>query len=313
MTYSAAQFEQDIAFERHVLDEIAPAIMPSYGVQVIDYVDGELQMDANAVVPAVRAGVSFGGKPVNVDISPMIFGIAWKVIDVLLDSILGKHANGDPLSIKAKRNAAKNGKGPKAPEPFAKDPDIWMRFMRLYANTMDLRHSIMHRGFGVLRNGNLEATPDRGQVTPPTVMTPEELKYFFRAVQGFYEALIKEELSARKRSNLCALLDGVESHHKLGLLGGGEVTRDVLVLARAQELPSGKFEFDARPVMKEVRNRFPSGAVNLLLFMPDGVALTGELEDAPTDRPAPIRADHPEKWLRVVPEAEWQRWTRRRP
>ncbi|MBG0823150.1 hypothetical protein HS048_20665 [Planomonospora sp. ID91781] len=138
-------------------------------------------------------------------------------------------------------------------------------------------------------------------------MTRDELGYFFRFVQGFAAALISASLTVRERANLLFLLDQLQPHHGLGALPGRELTRSVLVLARPQVTGEG-VSFDARSVMQLVREKWPTAGIDLLLRLPDGTILGGELEHAPDDRPVVIRAQRPPKWLEVRPAAEWSQW-----
>ncbi|GAA3832472.1 hypothetical protein GCM10022226_62120 [Sphaerisporangium flaviroseum] len=313
MAYSAARLELESAFERYLLDAVAPAAAPSSGVQIVDYRELERTTPRiHAVVGAapVRATWSIGGASTSVDITPLVFGAAWKILDLVVDAIVGTLQNGDPLPISSKHRQALVGNGPARPKPFGNNPELWKRYMRLYANAMDLRHSVVHRELIVRPSGDLEATASRNQAAPPTVMSVQELNFFFRAVQGFYSALISEKLITRERDHLCYLVNRLQGHHGLGQLPEREITRDVLILAKPVALPSGSFEFDARPLLAEAYTRWPTGAVNVMIFMPDGAVLGGPLEDAPADQPASIRSDYRSKWLQVLPEEVWRPWAR---
>lgn len=310
MTFSLTQFGENSAFERYVLDEMAPALPRFFGAQIVDYTDDMLRIHAVvSPMPAqATASINGAGQMAAIDITPMVFGAAWKILDVLADAILGKKQNGDPLTIEAKCSQALTGNGPPRQKPFSNEPDLWKRVMHLYGNTMDLRHSVVHRQLVPRNDSNLEATPNLGQTAPATVMTPEELSYFFRMVQGFSAALIAERISTRERLNLAFLINQLHRHHGLVQLAGREITRYVVVLAKPQVSPSGMFEFDARPAMAEARARWPTAAIDLFLFMPDGNVLGGALEDAPTDRPASVNPNSPPRWLDWAPDSEWKKW-----
>lgn len=315
MALSPSQLAQDIAFERYLLDEIAPALDLSPGRQVV-YFSKDLpkpRIDAIVEMSTVRVRLQVGGQPLKkeLDISPLVFGASWKVFDVVIDSILGPKKNGDPRTIESKCREALNANGPARPNPFTREPEIWKRYMRLYANTMDLRHSIVHRKITARPDGSLETIAAKNQTGPGTVMTKQELGYFFRAAQGFYDALLSQTLDSHKRVNLLFILDQLKAHHGLGPLPGRELTRQVLVLAELTPSSSGRLEFDADTALTYVQGQWPAGAIDLLLRLPDGTVLKGHLEDAPTGQPASIRGDRPPRWLKVVPNAEWAAWDRR--
>ncbi|MEV4093776.1 hypothetical protein [Streptosporangium saharense] len=305
MSFSVTRFAQDSAFERYALDELAPAIIPSHGLQIIDYLEEhrtEPRIHASAGSATVKAVAAIGGRPATVDIAPLAFGMAWKILDLVVEPLLPPRADGQPQTIGAKVNSARTGNGPQRLKPFTGEVEIWKRLMRLYGNTMDLRHSIAHREIIIHDDGSLGATPghEPAPLRPPSVMTADELGYFLRATQGFYTALLEEQLLSRQRKNLCFLLDQLTSHHDLGPLGGVEVRRNVLVLARPQLLPSGRFAFDAQPYLAYALNRFPNAGCDIHLYFPNGVVLGGHLEDAPTNRPCEIRLDYLPGWLNPI-------------
>ncbi len=266
MPFSVAQFAQDSGFERYALDVLAPAIIPSHGLQIIDYLDQDRErprIDAHVSPAPVRTVVRFGGEPANIDVSPLVFGMAWKILDLIVEPLLSPRADGKPPTIEAKVRTALNGLGATGTKPFHNEPELWKRVMQLYGKTVDLRHSIVHRHLIVNDDGSLEASHDPAPLVPPTVMTPGQLAYFVRAVQGFYTALLKERLPVRERGNLGFLLDQLDDHHSCGPLGGREVRRSVLVRVRPKPLPSGKFLFDARPYLAEALDRFPGAGCDV--------------------------------------------------
>ncbi|MFC3986844.1 hypothetical protein [Streptosporangium jomthongense] len=309
MAFSTMRFGQDSAFERYVLDEIAPALLITPGLQIVDYRDENRSSPRiHAVVAGapVRAVAHVNGQPTDINITPMIFGAAWKVLDLVLDGIFSP----TPMSIEGKCRNALTGNGPQRLPPFKSEVEAWRRIMRLYANTLDLRHSVVHRELIVHPDGRLEASSDPTKPrTSPTIITRDELGYFCRVVQGFAEALINGSLTARERANLLFLLDQLQTHHGLGALPGREITRLVLVMAKPQMTEDG-LSFDARPVLKLVREKWPTAGIDLLLRLPDGTVLGGELEQAPTDRATVIHAQRPPKWMEALPATEWSQWDR---
>ncbi|MFC6086809.1 hypothetical protein [Sphaerisporangium aureirubrum] len=317
MTFSSTQLDQDSIFEQYILDEVAPALFPQPASQVMDYrglggVPFRLHAFAGGVPARMRAVVN--GRLTELDITPLVFGAAWKILDLTMDNILGPLPDGSPQRISKKINVATNANGPSpAPAPFVNETPLWKRFMHVYANTLDLRDSVVHRRLKPHSDGRLEATPSHSQTTPGTVMTREELESFFRAVQGFYTVLIRGSIRTRERDNLLFLLDQLQTHHRLGPLPGRPITRTALVLAHPRLLTSGEFEYDARPVMKDALNRWPTGGVDLLLQLPDGSILGGDLEDAPGDKVVVFTLNKLPKWLRELPASEWARWAARLP
>ncbi|WP_155127641.1 hypothetical protein [[Actinomadura] parvosata] len=295
-----------------MLDELAPALNVTPGLQIVDYRDGDRRRPRihaiASAMPATAVAYVNGGSVTQLDVTPMIFGIAWKILDLVADEILGHKASGDPHTIESKCKSARTGNGLARPRPFLNEPHLWKRYMHLYANTVDLRHSLVHRELVHHPHGRIEATSTINAPRPPTVMTRDELQYFFRAVQGLAQALIRQWISTRERDNLLFLLDQLGRHHGLGSLPGREITRSILVLARPEILPSGKLQYHAQATLTYVRSMWPTGAVDLLLQLPDGTILGGDLEDAPANDPASIRGDLPPRWLATRPAKEWAVW-----
>lgn len=313
MPFSPRQFEQDSGFERYILDEIAPALSIIPGLLIVDYREEDRatpRVHASVGGMPARAQAYINGEAAKVDVTPMIFGVAWKTLDLVVDGVLGPKQNGAPLSIEAKCKTALTGNGPRRPNPFSNEMGIWKRCMHLYGNTMDLRHSIVHREVIQHQDGSIEATPNPNRNHPPTVMTREQLGCFFRVVQGFASALVNESLPTAEKENLLFLLDQLQAQHGQDPLPGREITRAVVVLAKAQLLPSGDVEFDARPSFERTRSEWPTAAVDLVLRLPDGTILTGPLEDAPLDGPKVLDGRYPPAWLREVPATVWAAWER---
>jgi hypothetical protein len=171
------EFADDTAFERLVLDRAMPLLPTSEARSVID-LRGPGVSVAVTPMPA-RAYVGDAPGTVGVtELRPLIFGAAWKVLDLLVELATGKR---DTIEEKARKAAADLVP---AVAPFDGQPDLWMRIMRLYASTKTLRHSLVHRQLKVdAATGRIEGTPRPGEPVPRPI-TAAEQSAFCRAAQG---------------------------------------------------------------------------------------------------------------------------------
>ncbi len=153
------EFADDTAFERLVLDRAMPLLPTSEARSVID-LRGPGVSVAVTPMPA-RAYVGDAPGTVGVtELRPLIFGAAWKVLDLLVELATGKR---DTIEEKARKAAADLVP---AVAPFDGQPDLWMRIMRLYASTKTLRHSLV-QAYASARPGPVTSPAARARWTAP--------------------------------------------------------------------------------------------------------------------------------------------------
>jgi hypothetical protein len=286
------EFADDTAFERLVLDRAMPLLPTPEARSVID-LRGPGVSVAVTPMPA-RAYVGDAPGTVGVtELRPLIFGAAWKVLDLLIELATGKR---DTIEEKARKAAADLVP---AVAPFDGQPDLWMRIMRLYASTKTLRRSLVHRQLRVdAATGRIEGTPRPGEPVPRPI-TAAEQSAFCRAAQGTAEAVIAGVLTGRQRDQLRWVLDELVAHHEQPSLGGSPVHGVIpVVLVDAEPLSPDEVAVDPLQVLGRARQATPDPShFDLRLFLPDGRILMGNLEDAPAHRVA-FRIDNPPDWLR---------------
>ncbi|MEV0826375.1 hypothetical protein [Nonomuraea rubra] len=281
MTFPVAAFAEATEYERYILDTFAPALPEPTSGHVLDLRTDKLHQHANVVLGTISVQAYVGGKPAKLDLTPLVFGAAWKVVDVVLETQLTVTDGPGPHLISKKVKRARHGNGVRLEPPFSQD--IWRRLLRLYANTYDLRHSLTHRGIKLHPDGSLEATPEPGQ-TSATTMTRDELLYFFRAIQEMHSALISQTLSARRAGNLGFLLNQLQDHHGLGPMTGREIRGHVVVQVRGEEDDNGRVTFDLNRAVAETSTRHPDAGCDLEIHLDDGRIVRGPFEDWPAGR-----------------------------
>lgn len=278
MTFPTSAFEEATEYERYILDSLATALPEPSGGHVLDLRTGKLRQDAHVMLKTVEVKAYVGGKPAPVDLTPLVFGAAWKVIDVVIDLQLLRYEGKSLNNISKKVKVAKTGNGVRLEPPFPED--IWRRLLGTYANTYDLRHSLTHRGVISHKNGSLEATPEPGQTTT-TIMTRDELLYFFRAVQAMHTGLITQTLSWRDADNLRFILNQLQAHHRLGPVSGREIKGHVVIQVQGEEGSDGRVTFDLARVVSETTIRHPQAGRDLEIHLADGRVISGRFEDWP--------------------------------
>lgn len=108
-----ARLEVETAFERLVLDSATPLIEPQYG-----WVDLRISLlgDVGFMIGAAVCGTQAADQ-LRTDLRPLMFGAAWKVLDLVVEQALPvRSAN---WSIRAKVNRAQHLDVP-VWHPFAK-------------------------------------------------------------------------------------------------------------------------------------------------------------------------------------------------
>ncbi len=277
MIGSLLEFDDATAFERWALEGLVPlpAARPHSAVKDID--NNAVRVMAGTTVVRVYAG---GVKEVHVDLRPLAFGAAWKVLDLLVELALSQAGFACPdqvtITEKVKQARAAAGESP----PLTGEAELWRTISATYAGTEDIRHSLVHRRAEVNRSsGELMGRNRHGHQLPPISAAQQEA--FCRAVQRAAHATLTGLLSPRERSDLAWNLDQLAHLHGQQPLGGREMAPAPLGIARTR-MSGGSVLVDASAILTELRANFPDRAAYDATFeLPDGRHLLVELEQAP--------------------------------
>jgi len=310
MPTTIAELEDDTAFERFVLDRAFPLMPSSEGAaSTIDL--GTLGSISASVTPqTAQATVAVSmtdhigaptGLPINA-VRPLIFGAAWKVLDLLVELALElagvPHSYGNRYTIDQKARLAASGGVPQLP-PLDNDAAAWARIMLLYMATKDLRHSLVHRQIVVdPRDGTMSPMPAPGQPTA-VGLTAEEQAAFCRLAGSTVNAVIVRAISTRHASQLRWNLDILGAHHGQPPFGESPASAVIpVVLVRPPISAHDEVVLDFARVRVEAA-RAVSGVshYDLQIHLPDGRVIAGALEDAPAGT-ASISLARPPGWLR---------------
>lgn len=122
---------------------------------VKDIAGNQVRMAVGITVVREYAG---GVQDVYIDLRPLAFGAAWKVLDLLVELALtqaGVAAAGGSVTITEKVKRARTAVG--LCPPLSSDAPVWATLTAVYAATEEVRHSLVHR----------QAEVDRASVTSP--------------------------------------------------------------------------------------------------------------------------------------------------
>jgi hypothetical protein len=303
------EFTDDTAFERYLLDRATPLLPRPQGTSVIELGEaGSFGVAVGAPAATVRAGVGDStAAPRNQlsadDIRPLLFGAAWKVLDLLCELALeqaGVARQGRRYLISFKITEAAAGRVAPTP-PFNGHTDLWARIMGTYASTEELRNSLVHRRLVIVpATGDISSVGSPGQIAP-TPATAGEQSAFCQVAVGAAQAVIDGALPTRREDQLAWALDQLASHHGQPSLGASPVQGLIpRVVVKAAPGPSNDLTLDffdidnrARAAVQDVSH------YDLEIRLHDGRVLAGALEDAPPGR-FTFAVASPPNWLRWI-------------
>lgn len=226
-----AQFEEDTAYERFVLDTIATAGQPPNPTPPPrdDLRGGGLSMarsvsDWLAADSVAQAIGSF---------RPLGFGAAYKVIDMLVELVM--RVNREPCpkgrwTFAEKQTYVRAGPPARLPIPLQVPKSYWPRITALYDRFLEPRHALVHRRATVQPDGTLAPT-DRSGVTFPTV-SKDEQDAFVRLTREVGAAVIVADTERRRRNRIAWNLDLLQQHHgqrKLGARAPRDAIREIVL------------------------------------------------------------------------------------
>jgi hypothetical protein len=295
-------FEVKSALQRDTLERAMPLVQTSTTDDWTDLINMADPADPGYLT-IVPASITSGATPEScvelLALRPLLFGTAWTVLDFLLEEALASAgetpdlANGN-WSIDRKRRHARAGVG----RPATVSTAAWQALMLTYAETSELRHSLVHRVaftdpatqalVGHDRNG--------GRLWPMSVVEQEALVRGVLRTAGLVTAVVREE---RHEDDLVHQLGQLTRIHRVAL---PPVPKDLrlsrlTVIIPADSASPGCYVLDV-PALKAEWGQPNRRWVDLIVRFPDrsGQELHGRLEHAP-DEEVSIDPSAPPSWL----------------
>lgn len=293
------EFEDSSAFERNALavvfplfrhpSTVAPAVVDlrpghegaTLGVIAIDDVGGPVR---DEVIHQLR---------------PLCFGAAWKTLDLLLEfSFHAEHLvpRARRWSFQEKQQHAQRGRGQCL--PLSGDTAIWERLGALYANTLEARHSLVHRRFSLAPSGDMTDIRDMSGNLASNITVAEQTA-FCRTVQGAAASTLHQSFGNRDRADLAWWLDHLIMHHKFPPLGGAPHTPAPIARVIAVRVGSS-WVVDIDRADEQVRANFKGRPFyDIEIYFPGTgfPPLAGHLENAPRGSSVPVDPSAPPNWI----------------
>jgi hypothetical protein len=252
--------DESTAFERYAVDIIPPRPDP-LDSSTIDLRNSRLQGHTNISIN-VHEDTCAGAVAATLErVRPLVFGAAFKLIDLMLDLALESDGftppRGRPWSMAEKAAKARDGAG-NLPPITNQFPELWERLCVLYAEWMEVRHSLVHRtaqvdpSTGTLTGHDIAGTP------LPSISGGEQEQFVRLAVEAI-GVVLQQDLSPRIRRVLAWRVNQLGSHHKLAAIkDGASPANPVRVMVNLEPLEGGRWRIDAPEIHDSVERITPS-------------------------------------------------------
>jgi len=142
---TAAEFLEETEFEASALSVVAPSAIARER-------QGTVELGSRNVVLHMSETIGLGDESRRTSLDqfrPLLFGCAWKVIDLLVELGLNLTRGTQRRSISTKAANAESG----VVRPFSSENEIWRRVCALYRGFLQARHCLVHRRFAASRFG----------------------------------------------------------------------------------------------------------------------------------------------------------------
>ncbi len=267
MITTLQEFEESTAFELYVLETVRPAIEQHDGA-CIDLRGGKTVAEVSVIFNDslyAEAVDSLKDK-----LAPLLFGAAWKVLDLLLEFALTSATLAPARhdwSIAEKQQHAQSASGDKG--VLGCSQQVWTAVLSVYAATVEHRHCLIHRTAKVdATSGTLEGV-DRGN-QPLKPLTRDEQVALAKASGLIARRVVAGGLDRRAEDHLKYYLDLLGAHSGLPRFGISGINAPVDILLTLMN-DGGRLILDMSGVVERAREVFQTVAhFNLLIDVPDG-------------------------------------------
>ncbi|YCH06394.1 hypothetical protein ACTAQJ_14875 [Arthrobacter sp. alpha11c] len=292
-----ADFEVSTILERDVLERAMPLVPQGTTVTraTLDSATDETQL---FVAAADTSGPTPEGCVTLLKLRPLLFGTAWKVLDLFLEACFlqaGEQPDQDRgFSIKRKRDLARNFKG----APSFLPEDIWQAAALTYDATAEVRASLVHRKvYTDPTNALVGHDNGGGRLRPVTAVEQEAL---VRAALRLSEAAKAHVKDARTDADLRVHFRVLSGLHKVSLSGATASIASIRILTVIVDPePDGSGYTLDIPHIRQW-NPWPTAPyTDIVVAFRDrpGQNIFGRLEEAPNQLLL-IDPDQPPRWLR---------------
>lgn len=295
-----ADFYTGTALERDVLQRALPA-MPSSG-QTSARATYDPKSMGNVIQIGVgdTLGVTAEGCVERLALRPLLVGTAWKVLDALLEEALAQAGvapnRGTQYTIALKEQRARSG----AARPAHFSTAMWQPLMATFAETVELRHSLVHRRVHTDATGALVGMDRAGHPLRP--LSGAEQESFGRAVVIAADLAVSSIVDPRDEARLLRHLADLGALHRQQVDRAQSVPAvipEITIIVDPDPSRGSRYVLDLPALRLWLPFQDAGNCADIVIAPRDrpGQELRGRLEDAPSEVVV-IDVDVPPPWLR---------------
>lgn len=289
----ASDYAQDIAFELYVLARTTPLNANGGQTQSATMSLGSAQQHITIGLETT-IGLTVQGAVVRLGLHPLLFGAAWKILDVLADHIMYRGMPPSRIQIQQKTSAAMQRRLHFS--PLSAYADIEQRVWAAYANADQYRHSLIHRRASVAANGDFTGTDHAGATLRPLQVAEQDA--FILVAQRVAASVATGVLQPREKTRLAAELDALTALTQLPPLrypAPSTTIPRVTIPIQTTDI------VDMVQVKTLVHNTYPGPEVDVIFEVTDrqAVRYLCALEDSPS-KTLSIDENTLEPWLQPL-------------
>ncbi|WP_152551438.1 hypothetical protein [Polycyclovorans algicola] len=285
MINSQADFEDATVFELYVLEKLHPAIEKHQGAS-LDLRGGSTIAGTRISISATASMSGAAESRLKDQVAPLLFGSAWKLLDLLLEFALNKAGltpNRRDWTIAEKQQHALNGAGDCT--LLGCVPAVWDAMCRVYGATVEHRHCLIHRTAAVDDvTGSLQGVDRNGQQL--RALSRDEQVAFAKVASLAARGVIVGGIDQRSEDHLKYQLDQLVNHSGCATFGVGGSSAPVEIELELLE-EDGSHYLDLTDVMTKARRTFPTVAhFDLVIDVPgeSGRKLVANAENCPAGK-----------------------------
>lgn len=300
------RFYEDSSLERDLLRRalnLTPATSDGAIQYSLDLRNRTLAANINATFATSTIGPTAEGCIQLLSIRPLLTGSAWKVLDLMIDAALDEiprqrkmDSNGNPCSREISKKEKDARKWPAKLRPIQRN--LWDALAMAYAETVELRHSLIHRRVHVDESGTLVGYDNAGASILSLSVAEQEA--FAMAVLYASELLLADRSNQRLLNCLTFQLGRLEDIHKEGLpvTDPPSTPVELTILVGPDEVDTTVYVLDL-PRIRAYPSIPSHGLVDLRIRPADreNVEFSAWLEDAP-DEIVRFQLHQPPAWFR---------------
>jgi hypothetical protein len=290
MVTTANDFEEEIAWERTILALAVPLTRLTSSQPTLDRRTSQINITMTASIGAPAE------ESIKDALLPLLFGAAWKVIDIAVELALANAgcilSSSGRWTIQGKNSAIQTGGSLSGISPTS---DLWLALRQMYVATTEPRHALVHRRVTVDQATQTLSCFDKTGSLLAAISASEQMA-FCRVSQRLADAIVAAHLSLREELDFRALLALLNRLHGVNITGAMSDRPPIRIL---DDFPAdGKV--DIPTILNEARHTFPENKYfDVEFYLPDGRRLLGEIDRAPSQVLA-VDLDNLPVWLSFI-------------